>query len=574
MICFFVMFAVILFLGNANVLASDNNQMNLTAIGPTLDEVNEEALLNEYPPQPGPQRDDAVGGKWLFIRDNEPWTSMDWMFDQAGVDYDIMTDPNQLANVDLTQYNVIWVREYQTNQFNTDYNNNRSFVDDWVADGGCLYSCDAYNGVGKIHPGGLVGIQRVYDIETYTAATQEECLLFDLLNWNLNTPNRLYQYYTYYPAASITEASNGNWQQMVTTDPNGAGYNLVATYGFGEGNVVVSGYPDGIAFYYRYSGWGRTYHNIFHYLLSLSDFQQEVPEISVYPVALNFGDIEFRRSAELTFDIGNDGNFDLTVSNISVDGDDFTVVVEENYVIEPEETVTIMVTYTANTIGDVAGEITIVSDDPDNPEVTVALGGTSVWVSPLDLLPRLCDYINDLKDARILNKGQANSLCVKAQNAANRLERGQVHTALNILNALLNQVNCFIAEEVLPEENGQWLIFEANFIIDLLTEYGIDGLDGQNLSSAAMPSMINLAAAYPNPFNSTTTISFSLPDAGHVNLAVFDIAGRQVATLVEGHLAAGFHKSVLVGNNLQSGLYLVRMIAQGETHTVKVMFVK
>ncbi|NQU05712.1 MAG: choice-of-anchor D domain-containing protein, partial [Calditrichaeota bacterium] len=221
------------------------------------------------------------------------------------------------------------------------------------------------------------------------------------------------------------------------------------------------------------------------------------PDITLSDDELDFGEAEFWRSAVLTFDIGNIGNIDLNVSDIYVDGDDFEVNSDGGLTIAVDGSVTLTVTYSANTVGNVGGEIIIVSDDPDEDEVTIDLSATCVWVSAIDLLPRLCEYVNDLKDARILNRGQANSLCVKTRNAARRLEREQVHTALNILNAYINQVNCFIEEEVLPEENGQWLIFEANFIINLLEEFGIDG-SGFALTNA-LPSEVTLSSAYPNP---------------------------------------------------------------------------
>ncbi|MBU0517601.1 hypothetical protein KJ564_01530, partial [bacterium] len=60
-------------------------------------------------------------------------------------------------------------------------------------------------------------------------------------------------------------------------------------------------------------------------------------------------------------------------------------------------------------------------------------------------------------------------------------------------------------------------------VIDLPTEYALHG-------------------AYPNPFNPTTNINFDLPDAGQVKLAVYDLQGRLVQTLVDGHRNAGVHQ--------------------------------
>jgi hypothetical protein len=57
----------------------------------------------------------------------------------------------------------------------------------------------------------------------------------------------------------------------------------------------------------------------------------------------------------------------------------------------------------------------------------------------------------------------------------------------------------------------------------------------------AVPSQLRFHPAYPNPFNPTTVLTFDLPQAGRVSLMVFDLLGREVAVLTDGHLAAGHH---------------------------------
>jgi len=73
-----------------------------------------------------------------------------------------------------------------------------------------------------------------------------------------------------------------------------------------------------------------------------------------------------------------------------------------------------------------------------------------------------------------------------------------------------------------------------------------------------------LQANYPNPFNPSTTLRFSLGQAGHVRLAIVDVAGRRLATLVDGLREAGDHQMVWNGRDdsgrrAASGLYFVRL---------------
>jgi hypothetical protein len=71
-----------------------------------------------------------------------------------------------------------------------------------------------------------------------------------------------------------------------------------------------------------------------------------------------------------------------------------------------------------------------------------------------------------------------------------------------------------------------------------------------------LPGRCHLFQNYPNPFNPTTTIRFSLPRREHVTLKIFDLLGKEVATLVEGDLEPGEHAVIFNGNGLSSGVYL------------------
>ncbi len=82
-----------------------------------------------------------------------------------------------------------------------------------------------------------------------------------------------------------------------------------------------------------------------------------------------------------------------------------------------------------------------------------------------------------------------------------------------------------------------------------------------------LPGGFALKQNFPNPFNPTTSIAFTVPVSGEVTLQVFDLLGRSVATLLQGPLAAGDHSVAFNAAALPSGTYLYRLTAGSEVST-------
>ncbi|NKB69759.1 MAG: T9SS type A sorting domain-containing protein [Candidatus Latescibacteria bacterium] len=94
-----------------------------------------------------------------------------------------------------------------------------------------------------------------------------------------------------------------------------------------------------------------------------------------------------------------------------------------------------------------------------------------------------------------------------------------------------------------------------------------------------VPQTLGLAQNYPNPFNSDTVIRYTLPQAGHVVLTVYNLAGQQVARLVEGQRPAGvstvrWDGADAVGRELASGVYLYRLQAGAKIATRKLLLLR
>ena len=123
------------------------------------------------------------------------------------------------------------------------------------------------------------------------------------------------------------------------------------------------------------------------------------------------------------------------------------------------------------------------------------------------------------------------------------------------------------------------LSLKPTLLYDLPTQaggtYTITGITGVKQLDSPIPQSFVLEQNYPNPFNSSTVISFSLPSKSSALLKVFDIMGREVATLVNEELAAGNYSRRWNASNISSGVYFYRLKTNtGYIQTKKLLLLK
>jgi hypothetical protein len=80
--------------------------------------------------------------------------------------------------------------------------------------------------------------------------------------------------------------------------------------------------------------------------------------------------------------------------------------------------------------------------------------------------------------------------------------------------------------------------------------------------------------AYPNPFNATTTIEYSLPQASGVTVEIYNLLGQSIAVLTSDYLQAGYHSIVWNSGDNPSGLYFVRIATNGYSQSRKLVLLK
>jgi hypothetical protein len=102
----------------------------------------------------------------------------------------------------------------------------------------------------------------------------------------------------------------------------------------------------------------------------------------------------------------------------------------------------------------------------------------------------------------------------------------------------------------------------------------LGGVTGVNEHDHSLPATYVLEQNYPNPFNPATVISYQLPVNSQVTLKVFDVLGREVATLVNENKKSGSYEVEFSGSKLPSGMYFYRLQAGSFVETKKLLLMK
>jgi hypothetical protein len=131
-----------------------------------------------------------------------------------------------------------------------------------------------------------------------------------------------------------------------------------------------------------------------------------------------------------------------------------------------------------------------------------------------------------------------------------------------------NTGNVWVVAE--HSERSHGTVVSTNLWVQLVGE-NVVGVPNVN------PSVIynfSLSPAFPNPFNLTTTINFSIPRASDVSMGIFDISGRLSDNLVSGKITAGNHAIVWDASAYPTGIYFCRMQAASFVETRKLVLMK
>jgi len=109
--------------------------------------------------------------------------------------------------------------------------------------------------------------------------------------------------------------------------------------------------------------------------------------------------------------------------------------------------------------------------------------------------------------------------------------------------------------------------------VDKIRHYANVTLDIEKKTDL-MPMGFTLKQPFPNPFNPTTTVEFSIPQSGVISLDVYDVLGRQVDSILNKYRNVGHHKVQWNASNVPSGIYFIKMQSGDYSQVKKVMLLK
>jgi hypothetical protein len=107
-----------------------------------------------------------------------------------------------------------------------------------------------------------------------------------------------------------------------------------------------------------------------------------------------------------------------------------------------------------------------------------------------------------------------------------------------------------------------------------ISENDPSNIDFDSDNSIDLPDRYSLTQNHPNPFNPTTTISYSVAQSGHVKLTIYNVLGQEMTTLVDGHLTSGKYKAQLNAQSWRSGIYFYQLKAGGQSFVKRMLLIK
>lgn len=134
-----------------------------------------------------------------------------------------------------------------------------------------------------------------------------------------------------------------------------------------------------------------------------------------------------------------------------------------------------------------------------------------------------------------------------------------------------SRTNAWLRSVHFTDQNFGWTVGERGTILHT-TNGGVSFVEEEQIDGIL--TEYNLSNNFPNPFNPSTKIKYSIPQSSQVVVKVFDILGYEIATLIDEEKSAGVYRADFTGANLTSGIYFYKLQARDFVETKKMLLLK
>ena len=121
------------------------------------------------------------------------------------------------------------------------------------------------------------------------------------------------------------------------------------------------------------------------------------------------------------------------------------------------------------------------------------------------------------------------------------------------------------------------IVPETEHLFDAIGDYRIDNItvaNSNNEISSELATSFTMDAAFPNPFNPSTSFEINAPYSGNLSIYVYNLMGQKVSDIYNGVTTAGPHNFIWDGTGLSSGVYIIHAVIGSEHVSQKVMLLK
>jgi len=371
------------------------------------------------------------------------------------------------------------------------------------------------------------------------------------------------------PVLTWSSVSGATSYRLQVSAQSGFVTTFLDASGIGGTSRTVTGLSYATTYYWRVdasnsggtSGWSATW----------SFTTKTGPRISVLPARVNLGNVKTGTIKDTTVTINNSGGDTLFISGISSNNTHFALKSVASG-IAPGGSLVDSISFAPSNPGGDSARIIISSNGVNGPDTIVALGTGFNPSAPSPLIavqPARVNFGN-------VRTGTIKDTAVTIQNLGgdtlfiSSISSNNSHFALkSVTSGIAPGASLVDSLSFAPSNPGA---DSARIIIlsnsgngpDTVVALGTGFVPSAVEEGGSSPKSYSLEDNYPNPFNPSTNIRYSVPQESFVILKVFNILGQEVATIFSGHRDAGTYTTMFDGSHLASGVYLLRIDATAD----------